>query len=125
MRLILPALAALVFAPLLVTPAKADPYRWCAEYAGGARGGNTSCYFVTYEQCRASVSGVGGFCRVNGFYDQDDVAGLDRNFAAFGNGRAGALQHVDAFLEAVVQVRAARRIARLRRRDLGDAERHA
>ena len=69
MRLILPVLAALTFAPLLLTPAKADPYRWCAEYAGGARGGNTSCYFVTYEQCRASVSGVGGFCRVNGFYD--------------------------------------------------------
>jgi hypothetical protein len=69
MRLMLPLLTVLAIAPMLVTPAKADPYRWCAEYAGGTRGGSTSCYFVTLEQCRASVSGVGGFCRENGFYD--------------------------------------------------------
>ena len=67
MRLILPVLAALAFAPMLVTPAKADPYRWCAEYAG--TGGSSSCYFVTLEQCRASVSGIGGYCRPNGFYN--------------------------------------------------------
>ena len=32
-------------------------------------GGHTSCYFLTFEQCRASISGVGGFCRQNAFYD--------------------------------------------------------
>jgi hypothetical protein len=48
-------------------PAHADPYRWCAEYGGG-RGGSTNCYFVTLQQCEASVSGNGGFCRPNGFY---------------------------------------------------------
>jgi hypothetical protein len=48
---------------------KADPYRWCAEYGGGQDGGGTNCYFVTLEQCRAAVSGVGGFCRPNNFYD--------------------------------------------------------
>jgi hypothetical protein len=37
---------------------------WCAEYAGG-RDNATNCGFYTYEQCRATVSGVGGFCRPN------------------------------------------------------------
>ena len=48
--------------------ARADPYRWCAEF-GSQHGGATSCYSVTLEQCRATVSGVGGFCRENPFYD--------------------------------------------------------
>ena len=49
--------------------ARADPYRWCAEYSGGeGSGGSASCYFVTIEQCRAAVSGVGGFCVLNQFY---------------------------------------------------------
>ena len=52
------------------TPALADPYRWCAEYGSGiSGGGHTSCYFNTFAQCQASVSGVGGFCRQNAFYD--------------------------------------------------------
>lgn len=56
-------------AGLPVTPAAADPYRWCAQYAGGAFGGSSNCYFVTIEQCRAAVSGNGGFCVPNNFYD--------------------------------------------------------
>jgi len=51
--------------------AKADPYRWCAEYGGG-RGGGTNCYFMTLGQCRAAISGLGGFCRPNTFYTGDD-----------------------------------------------------
>jgi len=47
--------------------AKADPYRWCAQYSG--RGGGTNCGFVTWEQCRATVSGAGGFCSLNPWYD--------------------------------------------------------
>jgi len=46
--------------------AKADPYRWCAMY--GARGA-TNCYFATLDQCRAALSGMGGFCQPNNFYD--------------------------------------------------------
>lgn len=57
---------------LLCQPASADPYQWCAMYSGG-RGGSENCYFVTIEQCRAAVSGVGGFCRVNAFYDGQPV----------------------------------------------------
>jgi hypothetical protein len=54
-------------------PAQADPYPWCAEYGGGDDGGSTSCYFMTLQQCRESVSGVGGFCRRNLFYDGQPV----------------------------------------------------
>jgi Protein of unknown function (DUF3551) len=35
--------------------------QWCAEYSG--MGGTESCGFSTFEQCQASVSGIGGFCR--------------------------------------------------------------
>jgi hypothetical protein len=45
-----------------------DPYPWCAEYGGGDRGGGTNCYFMTYEQCLAALSGNGGYCRRNLFY---------------------------------------------------------
>ena len=48
--------------------AKADPYRWCAQY-GNSDDGGTNCYFMTLEQCRAAISGNGGFCTPNNFYD--------------------------------------------------------
>jgi len=48
--------------------AKADPYRWCADYSSGHLGGASNCGFVTLEQCRATVSGVGGFCQPNPWY---------------------------------------------------------
>ena len=60
MRLLLPLLAVLAFAPALAaTPAQADPYKWCAVYGGF---GNTrdSCYYVTLAQCQATVSGLAG-----------------------------------------------------------------
>jgi len=52
--------------------ARSDSYRWCATYGQGF-GGSESCYFMTMEQCRASVSGLGGFCRPNNFYDGKPV----------------------------------------------------
>jgi len=57
---------------LTYLPASADPYRWCAEYGGMRGGGGTNCYFMTLQQCRAAVSGVGGFCRPNQFYTGRD-----------------------------------------------------
>lgn len=48
-------------------PATADPYRWCAVLGGTADVG-TNCYFMTLEQCQATISGVGGFCTPNSFY---------------------------------------------------------
>lgn len=66
------AFAALCFSAFLGAapePAKADPYRWCADYAGrGGDGGARNCYFYTLAQCRATVSGVGGYCTPNPFY---------------------------------------------------------
>jgi hypothetical protein len=45
-----------------------DPYPWCAFYSGDG-GGGTNCGFLTIEQCRATVSGIGGFCGPNQFYN--------------------------------------------------------
>jgi hypothetical protein len=74
MRTVVLLLITLAFAPALATSANADPYRWCADYSGG-RGGSTNCYFMTIEQCRAAISGMGGFCRPNSFYDGRAVGG--------------------------------------------------
>jgi hypothetical protein len=53
------ALAAMIVAAAgsFIKTAKADPH-WCAISNQGA--GN--CSFTTIEQCRAEVSGMGGFC---------------------------------------------------------------
>jgi len=66
MRIAVVALFALI-AGYAVNTAKADPYRWCSIYMG-EDGGSSNCYFVTLEQCRANVSGVGGFCQPSPFY---------------------------------------------------------
>jgi len=42
-----------------VGASSADPYRWCSV---DSTGGGTNCGFVTIEQCRATISGRGGFC---------------------------------------------------------------
>jgi hypothetical protein len=40
---------------------------WCAYYTGKS-GGASNCGFYSYEQCMATVSGVGGVCQPNVFY---------------------------------------------------------
>jgi Protein of unknown function (DUF3551) len=40
--------------------AQAQDYPWCAIYA---KDGDTHCFFTSYEQCMATVSGIGGFCQ--------------------------------------------------------------
>jgi hypothetical protein len=42
--------------------ARAGTYPWCAEFSWG---GGTDCAYETLEQCLATVSGVGGMCRLN------------------------------------------------------------
>lgn len=69
MRVIRAAILLILAAGPFAASAKADPYRWCAQYSGGWSGGATNCYFLTLEQCRAAISGVGGFCAPNNFYD--------------------------------------------------------
>jgi len=68
------AAVAMLAAGASIDAAKADPYRWCADYGGNT--GGTNCYFVTIEQCRAAISGMTtGTCRPNGFYDGIPVGG--------------------------------------------------
>ncbi len=64
------AIAAVVVSPLVFTrPAAAQiEYPWCAQYSGGGNGGGRNCGFSTIEQCRATISGIGGFCEPNLFY---------------------------------------------------------
>jgi Protein of unknown function (DUF3551) len=65
MRLMLLALAALMVA--LVgdpRPGVARPwFPWCAQYADTRN--LTECAFVTFAQCQASISGIGGSCIQN------------------------------------------------------------
>jgi Protein of unknown function (DUF3551) len=62
-------IAAIASLPVLATPARAAiEYPWCAQYSGGEMGGGRNCGFSTIEQCRATVSGIGGFCEPNLFY---------------------------------------------------------
>jgi hypothetical protein len=60
---------------LIVGPAAADPYKWCAQYQNGSN----NCGFTTIEQCRASVSGVGGSCAPNSFYTGSDKTSAPRS----------------------------------------------
>ena len=60
---------------LIADPAAADPYKWCAV----ERNGGTNCGFTTIEQCRATVSGIGGFCQPNSFYTGPDKTSAQRS----------------------------------------------
>ena len=53
---------------------KADPYRYCAVYGSFGGGGVESCWYLTLEQCRATVSGLGGFCKESPWYDGRPVS---------------------------------------------------
>jgi Protein of unknown function (DUF3551) len=41
-------------------------YPWCAQY--GEQSGARNCGFSTLEQCRAAISGNGGYCEQNAMY---------------------------------------------------------
>ena len=72
MRVVFAALV-LLAAGATFDGAKADPYRWCAHYSGNG-GNGSNCYFISLEQCRWAVSGVGGSCALNPFYAGPDRA---------------------------------------------------
>jgi len=71
MQLIRPGmlvLAVIAAAPAVVaTPVHAEEYPWCAVYTGRGNEGR-NCGFVTYQQCMATISGVGGYCTENPAY---------------------------------------------------------
>jgi hypothetical protein len=59
--------ATLVAAAALGTPAQAQNYPWCAYYSGHG-GGGTNCGFSSFQQCMATVRGIGGMCNRNTQY---------------------------------------------------------
>jgi hypothetical protein len=62
-------LAAIACLLAIATSARAEiEYPWCAQYGGGDSSGGRNCGFSTLEQCRATISGMGGFCAPNLFY---------------------------------------------------------
>ncbi len=63
-------LAAMALSPMGAPAAHADPYKWCAHLRDpdGGEIGN-ECYYFTLKQCRDTISGIGGSCEPNPFYD--------------------------------------------------------
>jgi uncharacterized protein DUF3551 len=59
----------------LAEVANAQNYPWCAQYT--SRGGPRNCGFVSWEQCMATVRGVGGYCERNAMY-QPGLTGDNR-----------------------------------------------
>ena len=46
--------------------AQAAPYRYCLTE--GIANGPGTCYYNTYAQCQASLSGRWGYCQLNPYY---------------------------------------------------------
>ena len=65
MRLFLLVLGVFMAITAINTRAEAQNYPWCARYS--YRDGAT-CGFTTFQQCMATVSGIGGFCELNNLY---------------------------------------------------------
>ena len=61
--------AAASTAAVVSSPSHAQSYPWCAVYGGAMGGGARNCGFTTIDQCRATVSGAGGFCERNPLYE--------------------------------------------------------
>ncbi len=62
------AVSALLAMPLLlgaIAPAAAREYPWCARYDWSTR----NCGFVSFQQCLATISGIGGRCEINPMYN--------------------------------------------------------
>jgi hypothetical protein len=49
---------------LMPGSAEAREYPWCARYDWTTR----NCGFVSFQQCLATISGIGGRCEPNPFY---------------------------------------------------------
>ena len=71
------ALSSTVLAQAPASSLPYDPYPWCAVYSGRF-GGASNCGFSTWNQCMATVSGIGGFCAHNQFYNPRPSASRSR-----------------------------------------------
>ena len=59
-------LVTITLVTMMLTATDAAAGSWCAVYSG-RKGGSENCTFSSANQCRATVSGVGGWCRPNPF----------------------------------------------------------
>ncbi|MEI9804119.1 MAG: DUF3551 domain-containing protein [Pseudolabrys sp.] len=66
--LLIAGLAIATLAAFAGGSAKAAEYPWCAQYGGRGGGGGRNCGFTSFNQCMATVRGIGGFCVRNQFY---------------------------------------------------------
>lgn len=55
---------------------EARTYPWCAVYGFSTR----NCGFVSFQQCQATVSGIGGFCQRNPFAARTDERPRRRHY---------------------------------------------
>jgi hypothetical protein len=67
MKTVLSLFGVLLVTAAIGTSAHAQNRPWCAFYDGHF-GGASNCGFSTYEQCLATISGVGGWCQPNTMY---------------------------------------------------------
>jgi hypothetical protein len=72
MRVVFLVLSVLVLTAGIERRAEAQNYPWCANYSKGCM----SCSFVSFEQCMADVSGIGGFCEQNNTYKPSSATPL-------------------------------------------------
>jgi hypothetical protein len=68
MRLLLIIVGAFAAIVCIERPAEARDYPWCAYYNFRHGGGATNCGWETFEQCLATVRGIGGSCGPNPMY---------------------------------------------------------
>ena len=64
--LILALTAGVLFQAAPAAAQSAYSYPWCALY--GDRSGAQSCYFRSYGECMATLSGIGGSCIRSPYY---------------------------------------------------------
>jgi Protein of unknown function (DUF3551) len=76
MRLLLLLLVVFAGVAETGTPAMAESYPWCSEFADGA---GANCGFTTYEQCMATARGSGGYCAENVMYSPPVAAARSRH----------------------------------------------
>ena len=62
------AAAALAFGALAASGATANAAEYAYCSAGGGFNSHSTCGFSSFEQCRATVMGAGGYCHVNPAY---------------------------------------------------------
>jgi Protein of unknown function (DUF3551) len=67
MKSLLLPLGVIAAATVPCAPVKAQNYPWGGQY-GGAMGGAANREFGTFQQCQATVAGIGGFCIQNNTY---------------------------------------------------------